>query len=195
MHFHLGLCDRSIFDTKYSWTWDKTGLYYIFRGYQDTMLLYNESLAEWRLEIYGRTDVYARVNSTRRTYPFGTLTWEVHGDEACQEGVKMLQLNVHGCNQTEYNCDDGSCVAINLRCDGKIDCPDKTDEVHCNLFEEDASYIKESAPLEEDFSTMNTENLESKKVDVDVEIDVLSFLEISEVDGFTSIQLNLRLTW
>ncbi len=87
----------------------------------------------WKLENYyysGDTAAatYATANST--DYPFGTLEWEVHGDEGCSgennTGRQLVTLNLSTCRQGEFNCADGSCVDIGLRCDGNIDCPDKT---------------------------------------------------------------------
>ncbi len=66
------------------------------------------------------------------------------------------------------------------------------------MFEEDASYIKESAPKEEHAvagEASTTENRQKRKTAVRVDVDVLSILEISEVDGHLSLQLNLKLTW
>ncbi len=55
------------------------------------------------------------------------MPWEVF-DDNCQEGNAsyIVELNVNSCKQHEFNCGDGSCVDMNVRCDGDIDCPDKT---------------------------------------------------------------------
>ena len=121
MFFKTGFCENTIFDAKYSWTREKSGNYYIFRGYQDTVLAHNTLLATWRLEIYGRSDIFATVNTT--SYPLGTMNWEVHGDHGCEvgDGPQITTLNINSCKSNEYNCDDGTCVDIRLRCDGKID--------------------------------------------------------------------------
>ena len=89
------------------------------------MLFFDASLMRWKLEIYSREDVYATVNST--DYPFGTLVWEVSGD-VCQEenSTHSVELNLNACKPNEFNCADGSCVNVEQRCDGNVDCPDKT---------------------------------------------------------------------
>ena len=74
-----------------------------------------------------------------------------------------------------------------------------SDEVSCALFELDESYIKESAPKEDTppSASNNTSSVAQsrRRVDVAVGIDILSILEISEVDGFLSLQINLKLSW
>ena len=35
------------------------------------------------------------------------------------------------CSEYEIQCDDGSCVDIRLKCDGRFDCPDRSDELDC----------------------------------------------------------------
>ena len=37
------------------------------------------------------------------------------------------------CNaQTQFRCNNGACIEKSLRCDGKYDCNDYTDEIDCN---------------------------------------------------------------
>ncbi len=69
------------------------------------------------------------------------------------------------------------------------------DEVSCALFEPDASYIKTSAPKEKGVNKTKAVNSQRVKVSVQVDVNVLSILEISEVDGYISLQLVLSLTW
>ncbi len=69
----------------------------------------------------------------------------------------------------------------------------------CTLFELDESYIKESAPMQEKselYSTNITSLFQKRdRAEIEVNVDILSILEIAEVDGFLSLQLNLKLSW
>ena len=61
------------------------------------------------------------------------------------------------------------------------------------LFSLDDAYIKESAPKEHIIG--EEESNQRERVNVTVDIDILSILDISEVDGFLNLQINVRLTW
>ncbi len=45
------------------------------------------------------------------------------------------------CNESEFNCRNGLCVGMERRCDGHLDCADKSDEVDCAIIQQDPSYI------------------------------------------------------
>ncbi len=61
------------------------------------------------------------------------------------------------------------------------------DELDCSIFTLDKSYLKEVPP--------ETDNGEDGLTPVYLDVEVLSILEISEVDTFISLQLNLLMTW
>ncbi|XP_046877562.1 low-density lipoprotein receptor-related protein 11 [Hypomesus transpacificus] len=39
------------------------------------------------------------------------------------------------CTRYQFNCDDGCCIDISYACDGKQQCPDRSDEAFCQRFE------------------------------------------------------------
>ncbi len=41
-------------------------------------------------------------------------------------------LTLTACNETQYTCDDGTCVDLHMRCDKNNDCDDKSDEDKCS---------------------------------------------------------------
>ena len=47
---------------------------------------------------------------------------------------------------TEFTCYDGTCISIELRCNGKNDCLDGTDEYECNIISSDLGYNKLIVP-------------------------------------------------
>ena len=121
------MCSRSKFDTKYTWTREKSGLKYSFIGFSNTKLYYNEAPGHWRLELFSDPGTYAILNTT--DYPLGTRSWSVYGDD-CQEEDEVSEARVpwslHTCEVDEFNCKNGMCIGIQKRCNGAIDCQDKS---------------------------------------------------------------------
>jgi hypothetical protein len=185
----IGLCDRTTFDRKYSWAKDgelHEGMF-TFRGYTDTIMFWDSDIGKWKLQSYRDPSVYALANVT--DYPFGTIDWDVYGDKCHDGNHTVMSLNINSCNDTEFNCRSGHCIENELRCDGKPDCEDKTDEMDCFLLTTHSTYMKD-VPA----SSTNRSSVDGR-LEVDVAIDVVSILEISEVDNHMTMQLQLMLTW
>ena len=113
----IGLCYGSSFDAHYGWTGEyseNTEIYY-FRGFSNSLLVYDQQKSEWKLTLYSNPNIYATCNES--TYPFGMLNWYFFND-TCQrigseqtvaKNVYRLPINFNGCNSNyEYNCLDGT---------------------------------------------------------------------------------------
>ena len=156
-----------------------------FRGYQNTHLYFDSELGAWRLQLHSDSDIYAVANTT--DYPFGTHLWHVRGEPCYDEDELDVWLNVNACGDGEFNCQDGECVGIERRCDGRLDCSDRTDEAGCSVYEKEDSYIRQMPP--------EPVGRHGDSTWVRMGVDVLAILDIEEVDGFIQLQLNIRLTW
>ena len=125
----LGLCSKSEFDVQYSWAvkW-KNGRHY-FRGYTSSEIFWDGEKGRWTLQMYGKRNVTAYTNGTR--YPFGTRPWAVEGDASGNQpgAVNHTLLSLTSCAGSEFNCGNGWCVDMAKRCDGRLDCPDKSGSV------------------------------------------------------------------
>ena len=75
--------------------------------------------------------------------PFGKHVWKLNENFS-------VHISIDSCNNKEYNCDDGSCVDIEKRCNGKFDCADSSDEARCTTIFHPTSYDKSIPPTEED---------------------------------------------
>ena len=101
-----------------------------FQGYTDTVMYLDPESGLWRMESYTYPNIYATLVSDE--YPLGTYTWTFHNDNCAGEANQTdITLNFNACTDEEFNCVDGSCIPIAERCNGRIDCPDKTDEIDC----------------------------------------------------------------
>ncbi len=140
-------------------------------------------------------------------------TWTVTNDPCFGDGSVEVQLNLNACSDSEFNCNDGQCVSMADRCDGIINCNDKTgrlcynlvavifttntfsqkhitnkfsDEVDCFVYEKDFSYLKNMPP-----EALNNDSA----LIVDLELDILTILDIAEVKSYMSMQVEIHLSW
>ena len=75
------------------------------------------------------------------------------------------------------------------RCNGVINCGDKSDELDCETVIIDSTYISDYPPLSEN------EKDEIIKADVEISVDILSILSISEKDSIFEVSFILNQRW
>ncbi len=118
-----GLCRGSLFDTKYSWTRETEGDFFVFSGYKDAVMSLDDRGA-WQITLHSTNQTYATSNAT--DYPFGQQEWLVYNDPCFGRGKVSAVLNFNACNDSEFNCVDGQCISMEARCDGILHCEDST---------------------------------------------------------------------
>ena len=100
---------------------------FTFYGYQNSKIVHYIENRKWKIELLSDPQLYATTNGSDP--PLGTQ--EYHLSESLGGGTVILNLN--SCdNSKEYNCDDGSCIPMEMKCDSVPDCVDGGDESHCD---------------------------------------------------------------
>ena len=143
---------------------------------------------------YHFTDIY-RINGTKasaittRKYeiPNGNMEFQVSQDGRCSDEEHIVIVNINACNEAEFNCQDGSCIDLNLRCDAISDCTDGTDELNCITVSHSNFYNKEiiSGSVKE----------RSAKLEGHVDVRVMDFLDIDEPGGIMRVKFVIIVTW
>jgi hypothetical protein len=90
------------------------------------------------------------VSNSTINYPIGRLPWYVHDDNCIEEQTKYLTLSLCEFGK-QYTCDSGHCISIENRCDGHLDCLDRSDEKLCTNVRIPQTYqAKEPSPTSVD---------------------------------------------
>ena len=106
-------------------------------GYLKTKIAYGNITQSWTIQMPFDSDQNATTNGT--IPPFGTQKYILSNNL----GGSVTYLNINACDESkEYNCEDGSCIQSEKRCDSKIDCIDASDERDCDIISIPSSYLK-----------------------------------------------------
>ena len=183
-----GLCLESPVDLIYSLvrpSEDKER-YGTFVGTTGWVIQYNSTLETWTIAHYAYKDKDLKLLDSNRR-PFGKQTWLVKND-VCNKGEDAAtKLLLSSCNDDQFTCDDGTCVAIEFRCDKKQDCLDISDEEECRTvaFDEERYKPDEAAPSLK----------EGSKLEVTLDVVIQNILNIIEVQKIISLKFRLEQKW
>ena len=95
-------------------------------------------------------------------------------------------MTLTGCTEDFFTCSDGSCVSMEERCDGKVDCQSGSDEEECNLIKTFSGYNKFLVP-----PPMGTDTTLIMNVTIYIE----DIIKIDENDGYFEIKMTMVRNW
>ena len=184
-----GLCSRSLYDRHYIFDWQDR---YVYIGRFNSTITENGD--DWLFTsktTKGNPTATAKITASSNSLALGTHDVLMEED-LCTKGKedKVVKITITNCNNTEFTCFDGHCVSIEKRCNRIVDCPDSSDEKDCIILLIDHStYIKDYPPItvDDDYNTI--------RVPVNISVDILKILDISEVEGVFEVSFQLHMTW
>ena len=116
-----------------------------------------------------------------------TPYWKVTNDFGCfSGGTEVKRVSFSTCSIDQYTCNDGLCVSLVSRCNGEVDCDDKSDELECRIMEEDKTYKKNLPPPPQHNKT---------KLSVEISIEVINVAGIDEIESSVEFQFILHMKW
>ncbi|XP_027218034.2 uncharacterized protein [Penaeus vannamei] len=181
-----GICDANLYDDRFVLAGKRNGKPY-FRGYYRSQLFFAAD-GRWRLENIMINDTYAIMEEDGSfNYPIGRHKWIFsHGFCGEQAGVAQSLALTQCAKNTEFTCDDGTCIPINQVCDRRVQCPDMSDELDCSTVQLPRGYQSTLPPP--------SENINSP-LPVYLNLTLSSFRSIDAIDNRFTVELVVRMIW
>ena len=79
------------------------------------------------------------AKATKCRVSSGTSKWDIANDYKCVDGWQYIMLNLNAAPNM-FNCMNGDAVAMSVRCNGKCDCRDGSDEDDCVVLDKLVQY-------------------------------------------------------
>lgn len=157
-----------------------------FHGYYGYMIFHKGE--NWNLLDIGTNTTLASVTlASTDLYPFGRHLWSVAAPVCKREVGTHMELSLSACNDTQYMCGDGECIALASRCDAKDDCQDETDEDNCTILEIPEGYRKFKPPKNSENNTLPLQPY--------LQVEFLRFLNIEDVQSTINVEFQVQLRW
>ena len=140
---------------------------HVFQGVGEHSLIPNGSVWQIKNKMSDET-----VLSLNQTEVVGKKTWNTIDPK-----INII-LSFDQCTDNEFNCNDGSCIKIEKRCDYKSDCNDDSDEHHCMLVELPHSYDKTEIPGGANVDEPLILNITNMKIHIVDIVDTQSYIQV-----------------
>ena len=185
-----GLCEESKMRRLFTPNNEGEKGYLGYTGYSRCNIFYNTTTFEWMMLSLGEEErwSWATSKATRESALLGTHDWIIFNETRTCSGEFELhtRLSFSSCNSTEFSCDNGICVDMNDRCNGKVNCLDESDEIDCNIIVAKSSYNKDMnpPPMEEEDKARIVTTVQLKEI-----------LGINEIDQTFHVSYELKSQW
>ena len=142
----------------------------------------------WKATNKDHPDFLAISEASKESLLFGPQNWTIYNDskECSLEGKYKWLLVMTSCVDDEFTCHDGSCIAMALRCNGQMNCNDRSDESLCQPFTGLQDYNKFLVPPPLD---------DKDKLAVKYSINIADILEVNEVMRYIRIKVDVKSLW
>ena len=131
---------------------------------------------------------WATSKASRESALLGTHDWVIFNESrtCTSEFEYHTKLSLTACTDTEFTCDNGLCVDMDERCNGRVNCLDQSDETDCDIIVATSSYKKDMNP-----PPMAQED----KAKIIVSIELNEFLGIDEIAQSFHLSYELTSRW
>ena len=181
-----GLCSGSAFDTTITFSLNRDG-YVEYFGEKNSFIEFDYKNNAWIMTSLPYPKAVAKAASAGHTLALGSKTWVIQNDQCGKKKVEKV-LKITSCTEGQFTCYDGICVDISKRCNSVNDCNDWSDEKECNLVVFPKSYFIDFAPF-------SVDNDRISKVDVEVSVNVVDVVDVSEIRNAVQLKYVLYMEW
>ena len=131
----------------YTLMWDDDMSLPFYKGFINSNLRYNESLQSWVLTSEDGL-VTGHAVSSIISMGTGAMTWQFDQDICNTNSLEPMQAVMTVCSLDQFTCEsDGTCIAMEERCDQFPNCEDFSDESSCQLVVLPQTYVPDYAPF------------------------------------------------
>ena len=185
-----GLCQFTDIDTIYTPKNLGPDGELVFVSYDHNLIQYDHSTSLWEIKRLNRNGNFTHAVSKAPLagMAIGTSVWTVYNDSLLCDNEREYEatLTLTGCSEDEFTCREGFCVTMEQRCDGVVDCRDKSDEVGCRKLVTESSYSELIAPPPVGNMT---------KATIKIAITIHAILKINEIEETFYLSFNQDVSW